>query len=69
MDSEQRFIDLESKIAHQDHLMEELHLVIYEQQKTIDKLEEKFTVLVKRLKDSAVGEVEIGSANEKPPHY
>lgn len=69
MNTEQRFIDLESKIAHQDLLMEELHQVIYEQQKTIDKLEEKFTLLISRLKDTATGEVEIGTANEKPPHY
>lgn len=69
MDIEQRFIDLESKLAHQDLLLEELHQVIYEQQKTIDRMEEKITVLVKRLKDSATADLEIGSANEKPPHY
>ena len=69
MNTEQKFIDLESKIAHQDLLMEELHQVIYEQQKAIDKLEEKVMLLVKRFKDTAPGEVEIGAANEKPPHY
>ena len=65
--SEQRIIDLEIKISHQDHLLEELHQVVYEQQKTIDSFQKKLTSLIKRFEDSGVGS-EIRSGNEKPPH-
>ena len=66
---ETRFIDLETKIAHQELLLEELSQVLYEQQKTIDKLEKSLTLLNKRMEESAAGGPEIGPANQKPPHY
>lgn len=66
--TEQRLIDLETKIAHQEHLLEELNEVIYQQQKTIDKLEATISSLAKRYQDLLVGGDEI-RPNEKPPHY
>lgn len=66
--SEQRFIDLETKIAHQDFLLEELNQVLYEQQKTIGKLETMLTTLTKRLE--GFGDCDnIRGPGEKPPHY
>lgn len=66
---EQRLIDIETKIAHQDFLIEELNQVIYEQQKTIDKLENSLTTLAKRFKDALAAENDIRGPDEKPPHY
>lgn len=66
---ETRFIDLETKIAHQELLLEELSQVLYEQQKTIDKLEARLTLLSKRMDEAVEGGPEVGPANQKPPHY
>jgi len=49
--TEKRIIDLEIKVAHQEVLIEELNQVIYQQQKTTDKLEATISALVKRFQD------------------
>lgn len=66
--TEQRLIDLETKIAHQEYLIEELNQALYQQQKTIDKLEATITTLVKRYQELLAGGDDI-RPNEKPPHY
>ncbi|WII72282.1 SlyX family protein [Bdellovibrio sp. 22V] len=66
--SEQRFIDIETKIAHQEYMIEELNQVLYEQQKTIDKLEGLLTTLTKRLEGLGDGD-NVRGPGEKPPHY
>lgn len=67
--TEQRLIDLETKIAHQELLIEELNQVVYEQQKVVDKLEKTLSSLVKRFQDALIEGNEIRGPNEKPPHY
>lgn len=67
--TEERFIDLESRILKQDILLEDLNQVLYSQQKQIDQLESALSGLVKRLRALSEGGNEIGPANEKPPHY
>lgn len=69
MTDEQRLIDIETKILQQELSIEELHQVIYRQQKTIDQLEVKITGLVQRFREVSAGGPEIGPGNEKPPHY
>ncbi|MEK2644676.1 SlyX family protein [Bdellovibrio sp. BCCA] len=66
--SEQRFIDLETKIAHQEFLLEELNQVLYQQQQTIDKLEGLLQALTKRLQGLGDGD-DVRGPGEKPPHY
>lgn len=63
--NEERFIAIESKLLHQERLLEELHEVIYQQQDTIDKLQKK----LKQIEEISNSENEIRPANEKPPHY
>ena len=63
--NEERFIAIETKILHQDRIIEELHEVIYRQQNTINKLEKK----LKQMEDMANADNEIRPTNEKPPHY
>lgn len=69
MSNENRFIDIETKIAHQDKTLEELSDVIYKQQRQIDSLEKSLKNIISRIQTGTNGELEIGPANEKPPHY
>ena len=67
--SEQRFIDLESRFSHQEHEIEELQKIVFEQQLLIDKLEKRLALLIEQVKGSFGSGQEIGPANEPPPHY
>ena len=67
--SEERFVDLEIKLTHQEQKLEELHHVLYEQQKTIDKLETLLQGLTSRLKEVLGTEGDEIRGNENPPHY
>jgi SlyX protein len=67
--SEERFIDIESKLAHQEQLLNELNEVLTEQQARIMQLEQLNTSLIERVRaigESAPGE---GAQDERPPHY
>ncbi|MGV7208266.1 SlyX family protein [Oxalobacteraceae bacterium A2-2] len=67
MSIEDRFIDIEIKLAHQEDLVESLNQRIYEQQQQIDKLELLCATLAQRLRDQQHnGQAPI---NERPPHY
>lgn len=63
--NEDRFIAIETKLLHQENLLEELHQVLYQQQDSIDKLQKK----LKQFEDLSNADNEIRPANEKPPHY
>lgn len=66
---EQRIIELEIKVSHQEVLIEELNQVIYDQQKTTDKLEASVARLVKKLQELLASQEENQLPHEKPPHY
>ena len=67
--TEQRFVDLETKLAHQEHLLLELNEVITKQQENIMRLEKLCDSIIERVR--SLGEALPGDANvdEKPPHY
>lgn len=67
--SDERLVDIESKLAHQDQLLIELNDVITDQQAKIMKLEELYAALVERVR--SMGEALPGdtSQDERPPHY
>lgn len=67
--SEDRFIDLETRLSHQDQLLHELNDVVTAQQAKIMQLEELCRSLIDRVR--AVGEAppEGDPADEVPPHY
>jgi SlyX protein len=67
--TETRFIDIETKIAHQELQLEELSQVLYQQQKTIDQLEKRLVQMSKKFEEALEGTDDIGPANQKPPHY
>ena len=67
--SEDRFIDLETRLAHQDKLLNDLNDVVTDQQAKIMQLEELCKALIDRVR--AVAENGPGDApgDERPPHY
>ena len=67
--TEQRFVDLETKLAHQEHLLLELNDVITKQQEKIMQLEELCGSLVDRVRSIGEALPGEGSRSEVPPHY
>jgi SlyX protein len=65
--SEERFINIETKVAHQEALIEELNAVLYQQQVTIEQIQKTLAAFIKRYKD--LEKTTHGPADEKPPHY
>ncbi len=62
---EQRFIDIETKLLHQEVILEDLHQVLYKQQEIIDFLQKKLKTMDEQFQNLN----EIRAAGEKPPHY
>jgi SlyX protein len=67
--SEDRLIDLESKLAHQDQLLHELNDVVTEQQARIMQLEQLSTSLLERVRSIGESTPGDGAQDERPPHY
>lgn len=66
--TEQRFVDLETKLAHQEHLLLELNDVITKQQENIMRLERLCDSIIERVR--SLGEAAADAdVDEKPPHY
>ncbi len=66
---EDRLIDIETKIAYQEDLLQELNKIIYEQQKKIDRLEAVCDSLIGHIRELSEVVAEGGMLNERPPHY
>ncbi|NND46465.1 MAG: SlyX family protein [Woeseiaceae bacterium] len=67
--SEERFIDLESRLAHQDQLLNDLNDVVTGQQAKIMQLDELCKSLTARIRSLSDVIPAADSADEKPPHY
>jgi SlyX protein len=66
--SEERLVDIEVKLAHQDQSLIDLDKVVADQQAKIMELEELVTTLIERVR--AIGEGgSDGPQDERPPHY
>jgi SlyX protein len=64
---EDRFVDIEIKLAQQEDMVESLNQTIYQQARRIDQLEAMVAKLaehVGNLRDAGHGPI-----NERPPHY
>ena len=64
-----RLVELEIKISHQELAIEKLQEQVYVQDATIQSLELSLKVLKARVEALAQGEGTIGPADQKPPHY
>ncbi len=67
--SEDRFIDLESRLAHQDQLLNELNEVMTQQQAKIMQLETLCNSLISRVRSIGESMPDSDPTNERPPHY
>jgi SlyX protein len=66
--SEDRLVDIEVKLAHQDQLLVDLDKIVTDQQAKIMQLEELVSTLIDRVR--AIGEGAADSPqDERPPHY
>ena len=64
-----KLIDLEIRLTHQESHLEELDKIIYQQQRMIDQLLEKLSTLEKRLKTTTENNILSQSEEAPPPHY
>ena len=68
--NEERLINIETKIAYQEDLIEELNKTVYQQQQKLDHLEAVCKSLAMHIKSLAdAGNEGKQSVNERPPHY
>lgn len=67
--SEERFIELETKLAHQDQLLHELNEVMTDQQAKLMQLEALCRSLVDRVRSLGEGIAASDPGDERPPHY
>ena len=67
--TEQRYVDLETKLAHQEHLLLELNDIITKQQENIMRLEKLCDSIIERVRSLSEAAPADANADEKPPHY
>ncbi len=66
---EGRIIDIETKLAHQEHLLGELNDALTDQQASITALELRCDSLLDRIKTLGEGGLPGSDIDERPPHY
>ena len=66
---ELRIIELESKLAFQEEMINELNVVITDQQKQLDQLREEQQLLNIRLQSMTETSVVSSDKEPPPPHY
>jgi SlyX protein len=66
--SEERLVDIEVKLAHQDQLLNDLDKIVTDQQAKIMQLEELVTTLIDRVRAVGEGASDV-QQDETPPHY
>jgi SlyX protein len=69
MNIDEQLIAIESKIAHQEYLLDVLNQTVYQQQKQIDEVDSLCKALAKRLGDLQARQPDVMLPHEKPPHY
>jgi SlyX protein len=64
---ENRFVDIEIKLAHQEDLVESLNQMVYQQSRRIDQLEAMVSQLAEHIRNNAQSGP--NPVNDRPPHY
>jgi SlyX protein len=67
--TEERFVTIETKLAYQEDLLEELNKVVYQQHQKLSQLEVVCSTLAKHIQSLAEAGGEGRAGNERPPHY
>lgn len=66
--SEERLVDIEVKLAHQEQLLSDLDQVVTDQQAKIMRLEELCNQLIERVRSGGDGATD-APHDDRPPHY
>lgn len=66
---EEKIIDLEIRLTHQEDHIQELDKIIYQQQQAIDLLQEQIKHLQGKLKNVSENNILSPSEESPPPHY
>lgn len=66
--SDEKIIDIETRIAYQDDTIQQLSDVMYRQQQQIEKLEKTVQLLVGKIQGLSENNPE-KTIDERPPHY
>ena len=66
---EKRVIEIETKLAHQEHLLSELNKAVTDQQAQISGLERLCQSLIERVKSLLDSSSADQATDERPPHY
>ncbi|MFW2404704.1 MAG: SlyX family protein [Gammaproteobacteria bacterium] len=69
MNNDDRMMELETKVAHQDQALAELSDEIYRQQQQITRLEDQCRQLLARVESIATADASGDPSDEVPPHY
>jgi SlyX protein len=67
--TEERIIELETKVAYQEDTIQQLNDIIAQQQKKLGLMENSLRGLMAKFDDASEGVSNINPLNEKPPHY
>ncbi|MDX1803772.1 MAG: SlyX family protein [Alcanivorax sp.] len=67
--NEERFLDIETKLAYQEDLIEALNKVVSDQQRKLDELEHACRKMVDRLVDLSDAFAAAQVEDAPPPHY
>ncbi len=70
METDQRLTNLETQLAHQSYLVDELNAVVSQQATAIDTLTRRVALLMQRAAELEADQLLANvAANQKPPHY
>ncbi len=67
--TEERILEIETKLAYQEDLIQELNKTIFDQQKRIEQLENTCRYLIEQTKEISENVSSGKIADERPPHY
>jgi SlyX protein len=65
--TEERFVAIEIKLAHQEDLVDSLNEVVYQQSRRIDQLDKLLKQLGEHIRNNAQSGP--NPVNDRPPHY
>lgn len=65
----ERIDHLESRLAFQDHTIEQLNLELTQQQRQLEKLRLQLDLLVNRMREMQTSQIASQAEETPPPHY
>jgi SlyX protein len=66
--SEERIVNLETKISYQEDLIQELNRIVANQEKRLARQEERNDIIAGKIKE-LTDMIEEAPVSQKPPHY